>query len=135
MVKEFRNFINRGNVVELGVAFVMGASFKSLVDVFTKRLIEPLIGLIINLPNLDNLGLFGDVDPISGMQSGSFGAFLGEIINYLIIAFVMFLVIKAYNHFEEMVDDEDNEEVVATESKEVTLLKEIRDGINNLQTK
>ena len=134
MVKEFRNFINRGNVVELGVAFVMGASFKSLVDVFTKRLIEPLIGLIINLPNLENLGLFGDVDPNSGMQSGSFGAFLGEIINYLIIAFVMFLVIKAYNHFEEMVDDEDNEEVVATESKEVTLLKEIRDGINNLQT-
>ena len=135
MVKEFRNFINRGNVVELGVAFVMGASFKSLVDVFTKRLIEPLIGLIINLPNLDNLGLFGDVDPSSGMQSGSFGAFLGEIINYLIIAFVMFLVIKAYNHFEDMVDDEENEEVVATESKEITLLKEIRDGINNLQTK
>ena len=135
MIKEFRNFINRGNVVELGVAFVMGASFKSLVDVFTKRLIEPLIGLIINLPNLDNLGLFGDVDPKSGLQSGSFGAFLGEIINYLIIAFVMFLVIKAYNHFEDMVDDEDNEDVVATESKEVTLLKEIRDGINNLQTK
>ena len=135
MIKEFRNFINRGNVVELGVAFVMGASFKSLVDVFTKKLIEPLIGLIINLPNLDNLGLFGDVDPKSGMQSGSFGAFLGEVINYLIIAFVMFLVIKAYNHFEDMVDDEDNEDVVATESKEVTLLKEIRDGINNLQTK
>ena len=134
MIKEFRNFINRGNVVELGVAFVMGASFKSLVDVFTKKLIEPLIGLIINLPNLDNLGLFGDIDPSSGMQSGSFGAFLGEVINYLIIAFVMFLVIKAYNHFEDMVDDEDNEEVVATESKEVTLLKEIRDGINNLQT-
>ena len=126
MIKEFRNFINRGNVVELGVAFVMGASFKSLVDVFTKKLIEPLIGLIINLPNLDNLGLFGDIDPNSGMQSGSFGAFLGEVINYLIIAFVMFLVIKAYNHFEDMVDDEDNEEVVATESKEVTLLKEIR---------
>ena len=71
MIKEFRNFINRGNVVELGVAFVMGASFKSLVDVFTKKLIEPLIGLIINLPNLDNLGLFGDIDPNSGMQSGS----------------------------------------------------------------
>ena len=55
MIKEFRDFINRGNVVELGVAFVMGASFKSLVDVFTKRLIEPLIGLIINLPNLRSL--------------------------------------------------------------------------------
>ena len=43
MIKEFRNFINRGNVVELGVAFVMGASFKSLVDVFTKRMVEPCL--------------------------------------------------------------------------------------------
>jgi large conductance mechanosensitive channel len=131
MIKEFRDFINRGNVVELGVAFVMGASFKSLVDVFTKRLVEPLIGLVLNMPNLENLGLFGDIDPLSGLRSGSFGAFLGEVINYLIIAFVMFLVIKAYNHFNELIDDDD-EEVAASESKEVILLKEIRDGINNL---
>ena len=132
LIKEFRNFINRGNVVELGVAFVMGASFKSLVDVFTKRLIEPLIGLIINLPNLDNLGLFGDVDPSSGVQAGSFGAFLGEVINYTIIAFVMFLVIKAYNHFEDMVDDGEIDTEAVAESKEVQLLKEIRDGINKI---
>jgi large conductance mechanosensitive channel len=131
VIKEFRNFINRGNVVELGVAFVMGASFKSLVDVFTKRVVEPVIGLLINLPNLENLGLFGDVDPSSGLRAGSVGAFLGEIINYTIIAFVMFLVIKAYNHFEDMVVDEETDEV-ASESKEVILLKEIRDGINNL---
>ena len=134
MIKEFRNFINRGNVVELGVAFVMGASFKSLVDVFTKRVVEPVIGLLINLPNLENLGLFGDVDPSSGLRAGSVGAFLGEIINYTIIAFVMFLVIKAYNHFEDMVVDEETDEVAA-ESKEVILLKEIRDGINNLSNK
>ena len=134
MIKEFRNFINRGNVVELGVAFVMGASFKSLVDVFTKRVVEPVIGLLINLPNLENLGLFGDVDPSSGLRAGSVGAFLGEIINYTIIAFVMFLVIKAYNHFEDMVADEETDEV-ASESKEVILLKEIRDGINNLSNK
>ncbi len=130
MIKEFRNFINRGNVVELGVAFVMGASFKSLVDVFTKRLVEPVIGLVLNIPNLENLGLFGDIDPTSGINAGSVGAFLGEIINYLIIAFVMFLVIKAYNHFEDMIDDEVEDK--ASESKEVILLKEIRDGINNL---
>ena len=131
MIKEFRNFINRGNVVELGVAFVMGASFKSLVDVFTKRLVEPVIGLVLNIPNLENLGLFGDIDPASGIKAGSLGAFLGEIINYMIIAFVMFLVIKAYNHFEDMVDGEEETEP-ASESKEVILLKEIRDGINNL---
>jgi large conductance mechanosensitive channel len=134
LLKEFRNFINRGNVVELGVAFVMGASFKSLVDVFTNRLVEPLIGLLINLPSLDNFGLFGDVDPSSGVRAGSFGAFLGEVINYTIIAFVMFLVIKAYNHFEDMVQDDENEEVVPVDSREVQLLKEIRDGIKKLNS-
>ncbi len=134
MLKEFKNFINRGNVVELGVAFVMGASFKSLVDVFTNRLVEPLIGLLINLPSLDDFGLFGDVDPSSGLRSGSFGAFLGEVINYTIIAFVMFLVIKAYNHFEDMVQDDDNEDIAPIDSREVQLLKEIRDGIKKLSS-
>ena len=134
MLKEFRNFINRGNVVELGVAFVMGASFKSLVDVFTNRLIEPIIGLLINLPSLDNFGLFGDVDPSTGVSVGSFGAFLGEVINYTIIAFVMFLVIKAYNHFEDMVQDDENEDVTPIDSREVQLLKEIRDGIKKLNS-
>ena len=132
MIKEFRNFINRGKGVELGVAFVMGASFKTLVDVFTKKVVEPLIGLIINLPNLGALGRFGSVDPVSGLRSGSIGAFLGEMINYLIIAFVMFLAIKAYNHFEDMVVEED--EVSASESKEIMLLKEIREGLKTLNS-
>ena len=134
MIKEFRNFINRGNVVEIGVAFVMGASFKSLVDIFTKKIVEPLIGLVINLPNLESLGRFGSVDPSSGLSSGSIGALIGEMINYLIIAFLMFLAIKAYNHFEDMVV-EGEDEVSASESKEVTLLKEIRDGIKSLNNK
>ena len=80
----------------------MGASFKSLVDVFTKRLVEPLIGLVLNMPNLENLGLFGDVDPSSGLRSGSFGAFLGETINYLIIAFVMFLVSRLLKFISDL---------------------------------
>jgi large-conductance mechanosensitive channel len=88
--------------------------------------------LIINLPNLETLGLFGDIDPSSGVSAGSFGAFLGEVINYTIIAFVMFMVIKAYNHFEEAVSDDGDETVIAAESKEVQLLKEIRDGINKI---
>ena len=134
MIKEFRNFINRGNVVEIGVAFVMGASFKSLVDVFTKKMVDPLIGLVINLPNLESVGRFGAVDPSSGLSSGSIGAFIGEMINYLIIAFVMFLAIKAYNHFEDMVIEEERE-LSASESKEVVLLKEIRDGIKSLNNK
>ena len=78
--------------------------------------------------------MFGDIDPASGINAGSVGAFLGEVINYTIIAFVMFMVIKAYNHFEDVVGDDETDEV-ASESKEVVLLKEIRDGINNLSNK
>ena len=78
--------------------------------------------------------MFGDIDPSSGINAGSVGAFLGEVINYTIIAFVMFMVIKAYNHFEDVVGDDETDEV-ASESKEVVLLKEIRDGINNLSNK
>ena len=57
-----------------------------------------------------------------------------EVINYTIIAFVMFLVIKAYNHFEDMVQDDENEDVVPVDSREVQLLKEIRDGIKKLNS-
>ena len=57
------------------------------------------------------------------MQAGSFGAFLGEVINYTIIAFVMFLVIKAYNHFEDMVDDEEEDSVVVCRIKRSSTIK------------
>ena len=60
--------------------------------------------------------MFGTVDPSSGLRSGGIGAFIGEMINYLIIAFVMFLAIKAYNHFEDMVVDEEESDP-ASESK------------------
>ena len=116
MLREFREFINRGNIVELAVAFIMGVAFANVVTTFTERIVNPLIALILpGLDNLASLGTFAD--------NGSIGAFIGALINFIIIAFVVFLIVKAYNRFRRQ------DEVVAEPSPEVVLLTEIRDSL------
>lgn len=116
MIKEFREFINRGNIVELAVAFVMGLTFATVITALTDRLINPLIALVIpGLDSLEELGRFG--------EDGSVGAVIGAIINFVIVAFVLFLVVKAYNRSqrtEEMVEE-------AAVAPDIVLLAEIRD--------
>jgi len=119
MIQEFKDFINRGNLVDLAVAFVLGVAFASVVDVFVSRIINPLIGLAFNTAGLDNAMLFGEVDPATGVQAGSVGAFIGAIINFLVVAFVLFSVVKAYNRMRAAQE--------AAPTEEVVLLTEIRD--------
>jgi large conductance mechanosensitive channel len=116
MIKEFREFISRGNLVELAVAFVMGVAFASVVAAFTDRIVGPLIGMVFQLDDLSGMGTFGD--------NGSVGAFLQAIINFLIVAWVMFLVVKAYNRMKKPA-----EEVPAAPTEDIVLLREIRDSL------
>ncbi|MGQ0850010.1 MAG: large conductance mechanosensitive channel protein MscL [Actinomycetota bacterium] len=125
MIKEFREFIQRGNLIDLAVAFVMGVAFAGLVNVFINRIFNPIIGMIFSVSSLDNTGLFGKVDEATGLQSGSIGAFIGSIINFLVVAFVMFLVVKAYNRMKKPV-----EETASPPTEEITLLREIRDSLS-----
>lgn len=120
MVKEFREFIERGNVVELAVAFVMGVAFASVVSTFTERVINPLIGLVFSADDLDELWSFAD-------GAGSVGAVIGAIINFLIVALILFFVVKAYNAARGPEDDEAAED--PGPSEEVGLLREIRDSL------
>lgn len=122
MIQEFKEFINKGNLVDLAVAFVLGLAFASVVDVFVTRVINPLIGLVFNTAGLDNALLFGEVDPATGVQAGSIGAFIGAIINFLVVAFVLFLVVKAYNRMRAAQEE-------AAPSDEIVLLTEIRDSL------
>ena len=119
MIKEF---IAKGNLIDLAVAFVMGVAFSGLVNTFISRIVNPLLGLIFNVSSLETLGLFGKLDEATGLQSGSVGAFLGAIINFLLVALVMFMVVKAYNRMRRP-----PEEVPPPE--EIVLLREIRDGV------
>jgi len=113
MIKEFKDFINRGNLVDIAVAFVMGVAFAAVINSFTNDIINPLIAKIFNVEDLATW-------TVEGVRVG---AFVVAIINFLIVALVMFLVIKAYNRMRATAE--------ATEepSEEIVLLREIRDGI------
>lgn len=130
MIKEFKDFINRGNLVDIAVAFVLGVAFSSVVTTLTTRVVSPLIGLIFDLRSLESVWTFGDVDPETGVPTGSVGAFIEATINFVIVAFVMFLVVKAYNRMKESME-QPSEDVAdePAQSDEVKLLTEIRDSL------
>lgn len=122
MIREFRDFVNNGNFVDIAVAFVIGVAFGSVITALTQRLVSPLIGMIVRLPDLERIGQFGPEDPATGVPTGSVGAFVEALLNFLIIAFVMFLVVKTYNHFR------DTEEPTGP-PEDIALLREIRDEL------
>jgi large conductance mechanosensitive channel len=110
MLKEFREFINRGNVIDLAVAVVIGAAFGKIITSFVEGVIMPPIGLIIG--KVDFASLFYTLDtskgvPVSladakakGIPIIAYGQFLNDVINFTIVTFVIFLVVKAYNHMK-----------------------------------
>lgn len=100
MIKEFKEFINRGNLVDLAVAFVLGVAFASVVAALTTRIVSPLIGMVFDLSSLETMGTFGPNDPETGLPVGSVGAFVQASINFVIVSLVMFFVVRAYNRMQ-----------------------------------
>ena len=96
MLKEFREFINRGNLVELAVAFVLGLAFTAVVTTFTDMLLGA-IGYVLG----------GEVafDQLAVRRGGEivipYGAFLTALVNFVLVGFVLFLIVKAYNRFRK----------------------------------
>jgi len=95
MLKEFKEFAFKGNVVDLAIGLVIGAAFGAIVTSFVNNIINPIVGLVGGGKKaLDGLAI--TVSPTVSIQ---YGAFLSAIVNFLIVAFVLFLVIKAVNRF------------------------------------
>ena len=117
LIKEFKEFIKRGNVIDLAVAVVIGGAFSSIVNSLVNDLIMPVIGVIIGGINFTGLTL------TVGKATIFYGNFLQNVINFLIIAFAIFMLVKFINKF--LKKKEEKKEVVKTE--EVLLLEEIRD--------
>ena len=115
MIQEFKEFINRGNLLEIAVAFVMGVAFAAVIASLTNDIINPIIAKIFDVQDLADWVVW-DI---------RIGAFVVAIINFLIVALVMFLVVKAYNRMKRA------EEVDVEPSEEILLLREIRDGISS----
>ncbi len=119
MLKEFKEFIARGNVMDMAVGIIVGSAFTTIVKDLVAYLINPLIGLFIGKIDLSNIVF------TVGAAQFKVGAFLNAVINFLIIAFVVFLLVKGVNHFRSK-KEEAPEEVP---SAEVQYLKEIAETL------
>lgn len=95
MLKEFREFINRGNVIDLAVAVVIGGAFGAIITSLVNDVLMPLVGILLG--GLDFAGLSIQV----GEATILYGNFIQAIVNFLIIAFVIFLVVRSYNKLQK----------------------------------
>lgn len=130
MLKEFKDFAMKGNLVDIAVAFVMGGAFGKVVTSFTEGVVSPLIGLIGGSDLSKNMLKLKDavLDETGKITKEAvylkWGDFLTAIINFIIVAFVMFLVIKAINSLKKK-----EEAAPAATPEDITLLREIRDAL------
>ena len=119
MMKEFKEFAMKGNVVDLAIGVIIGAAFSKIVsslvdDVITPLLLKPALEAA-NLTDLDKLVWLGTV---------KVGVFISAILNFLIVSFILFLIVKGINKFKKK-----EEAAAAVTPEEVILLREIRDAL------
>jgi large conductance mechanosensitive channel len=131
MLKEFKEFAIKGNLVDIAVAFVMGAAFNKVVSAFTGGLIAPLVGMLTGKDLSQNKWVIKEeVKDAAGAVTQPevallWGAFLTAIIDFLIVAFVMFLVIKGINSLKK----KEAAPPPSPTPEDVILLREIRDAL------
>lgn len=128
MFSEFKQFIARGNVIDLAVGIIIGAAFTGIVNSLVKDIIMPPIGKIAG--NIDFSNFFINLSDVpyatlkaaqeAGAATINYGVFLNQVINFLIVAFAVFVIVKQANRFKK------NQDAAAASRSEV-LLEEIRD--------
>lgn len=106
MFKEFKDFAMKGSLIDIAVGFVMGAAFNKLVSAFTGGIVSPLIGLLFNADFKDlsltlKEGAADETGAIVGKVTLMYGEFLTYLIDFLIVAAVMFMIIKAINSMKK----------------------------------
>lgn len=126
ILKEFKEFISRGNVIDLAVALIMGAAFTNIVQALVKDVVTPLLGIFLG--GIDFSGLAITI----GHSSIKYGSFIQAIINFLIIGFVIFIIVKAINKLEAKIEhgllnleDEKKDDMISQEVKELREIKNI----------
>ncbi len=127
-IKEFKEFISRGDVMSMAVGIIIGGAFTTIITSIVDDIIGPVIGLIVG--GLD----FSSISVGIGDAQIMFGNFIQAVINFLITAFVLFMIIKSFNKMKEKADalrKKEEAEAAAEEdpSEETLLLREIRDSL------
>jgi large conductance mechanosensitive channel len=127
ILQEFKEFALKGNVIDLAVGVIIGAAFGKIVTALVNYIMMPLLGLVIGKVDFSNLFIVLNGQQVASLKEASdkgvpvfaYGIFLNAMIEFAIIAFCLFLIIKQVNRFKKP--------VVVETPKEVVLLSEIRD--------
>ena len=128
LISEFKDFAMRGNVVDMAVGVVIGGAFKEIVTSFTSDVLMPPIGLLTGGVDFSDLGLtLKEAAGETAAVSINYGVFLNTVLDFLIIAFAIFMVVKAMN--AAMPKEEEAPAAPPEPSKEEVLLTEIRDAL------
>lgn len=121
---EFKEFISKGNVMDLAIAVVIGNAFNAIVSSLVDDIIMPFVGLLIGGIN------FSDIKVTLGDANIMFGKFIQNVVDFLIVAFTIFIVVKAFNKLQEKTKKKQEKEEKKEETKkpdDIVLLEEIRD--------
>ncbi len=119
MLKEFKEFVTKGNVIDLAVAVILGVAFGAIITALTDKILMPIIGSFIG-KSFESLAI-----GVNGV-SIQYGAFIQAVINFLLVAFFLFILIRGMNSRKK-------KEVAAPAAppEEIMLLREIRDALKN----
>ena len=139
MLKEFKEFVAKGNVMDLAVAVIIGAAFAAIVKSLTDNVIMPVVGAIFGGADFSNYfillslpeGYEGSLGDYAALQEAGaamigYGAFLSEVINFLILAFIIFLLVRTANRMSKK---QEEEAAADPGPSEIDLLTEIRDSL------
>jgi large conductance mechanosensitive channel len=142
ILKEFKQFAMKGNAMELAVAFIMGGAFGKIVSSLVADVIMPPLGLLVGGVNFSHLKLTLKSAIPQKLEQGrvvqeavaevslNYGIFLQNVLDFIIIAFAMFLAVKAINTLKAKMAEEEQQEAERSEpSEEVQLLQQIRDAL------
>ncbi|MEO9870453.1 large-conductance mechanosensitive channel protein MscL [Ekhidna sp.] len=126
MLKEFKTFIMKGNILDLAVAVIIGAAFKTVISSFVNDILMPPIGMALGGVDFTDLK-FALTEASEGVEAVTinYGVFIQTVIDFVIIAFVIFMVIKGYNSMQKKKEEAPAEPPAP--SNEEVLLGEIRD--------
>lgn len=119
---EFKKFISRGSVIDLAVGIIIGSSFTAIVNSLVKDIILPPIGFVIGKVNFSDLKIVLQRQPDVAI---AYGAFLQALLNFFIVSFVVFLLVKVINRFQK------KEEPSKSKETELSVLKDIRKALKS----
>ena len=124
MMKEFKEFISRGNVMDMAVGIIIGGAFTAIVSSLVADIITPIIGMLMGGINFSELAV------TVGSAQLTYGNFIQAVINFLLVAWVLFMIVKAMNKMKRKEEEKPAEpEAPAEPPEDILLLREIRDSL------